>query len=84
MRTVLALGSNLGRRFQTLQGAVDALFDAPGLEFVAVSPVLLRYFTKGMENVYTTFANGMDEALAVLKAAKLARCSQAQSNPSSV
>ncbi|MDA0636960.1 2-amino-4-hydroxy-6-hydroxymethyldihydropteridine diphosphokinase [Nonomuraea sp. MCN248] len=39
MRTVLALGSNLGRRFQTLQGAVDALFDAPGLEFVAVSPV---------------------------------------------
>lgn len=39
MKTVLALGSNLGRRFQTLQGAVDALFDAPGLTFVAVSPV---------------------------------------------
>ncbi|MFG1946084.1 2-amino-4-hydroxy-6-hydroxymethyldihydropteridine diphosphokinase [Nonomuraea sp. NPDC048826] len=39
MKTVLALGSNLGRRFQTLQGAVDALFDAPGLEFVAASPV---------------------------------------------
>ncbi|GAA5082811.1 2-amino-4-hydroxy-6-hydroxymethyldihydropteridine diphosphokinase [Thermocatellispora tengchongensis] len=39
MRAVLALGSNLGRRFDTLQGAIDALFDAPGLEFVAVSPV---------------------------------------------
>lgn len=39
MKVVLALGSNLGSRFQTLQGAVDSLFDAPGLEFVAVSPV---------------------------------------------
>ncbi|WP_214413228.1 2-amino-4-hydroxy-6-hydroxymethyldihydropteridine diphosphokinase [Sphaerisporangium fuscum] len=39
MKVVLALGSNLGRRFDTLQGAVDALFDAPGLDFVAVSPV---------------------------------------------
>ncbi|WP_084958789.1 2-amino-4-hydroxy-6-hydroxymethyldihydropteridine diphosphokinase [Thermoactinospora rubra] len=39
MKAVLSLGSNLGRRFQTLQGAVDALFDAPGLEYIAVSPV---------------------------------------------
>ncbi|MFF5208454.1 2-amino-4-hydroxy-6-hydroxymethyldihydropteridine diphosphokinase [Streptosporangium sp. NPDC000396] len=39
MKVVLALGSNLGDRFDTLQGAVDSLFDAPGLEFVAVSPV---------------------------------------------
>ncbi|MCT9929763.1 2-amino-4-hydroxy-6-hydroxymethyldihydropteridine diphosphokinase [Planotetraspora sp. A-T 1434] len=39
MRVVLALGSNLGRRIDYLQGAVDALFDAPGLSFVAVSPV---------------------------------------------
>ncbi|MFC4533727.1 2-amino-4-hydroxy-6-hydroxymethyldihydropteridine diphosphokinase [Sphaerisporangium dianthi] len=39
MKVVLALGSNIGRRFETLQGAVDALFDAPGLDFVAVSPV---------------------------------------------
>ncbi|MEV0586926.1 2-amino-4-hydroxy-6-hydroxymethyldihydropteridine diphosphokinase [Nonomuraea sp. NPDC050310] len=39
MKAVLALGSNLGRRFETLQGAVDALFDAPGLDYVAVSPV---------------------------------------------
>lgn len=39
MKAVLALGSNLGERFQTLQGAVDTLFDAPGLEFVKVSPV---------------------------------------------
>ncbi|MGW0802187.1 2-amino-4-hydroxy-6-hydroxymethyldihydropteridine diphosphokinase [Nonomuraea sp. NPDC002799] len=39
MKVVLALGSNLGQRFQTLQGAVDTLFDAPGLEFVKASPV---------------------------------------------
>ncbi|MGW0483208.1 2-amino-4-hydroxy-6-hydroxymethyldihydropteridine diphosphokinase [Nonomuraea sp. NPDC003214] len=39
MKVVLALGGNLGRRFLTLQGAVDTLFDAPGLEFVAASPV---------------------------------------------
>ncbi|RJL22571.1 2-amino-4-hydroxy-6-hydroxymethyldihydropteridine diphosphokinase [Bailinhaonella thermotolerans] len=38
-RVVLSLGSNLGDRFDTLQGAVDALFDAPGLDFVAVSPI---------------------------------------------
>ncbi|GAA0379791.1 2-amino-4-hydroxy-6-hydroxymethyldihydropteridine diphosphokinase [Microbispora corallina] len=39
MRVVLALGSNLGRRIDYLQGALDALFEAPGLTFVAVSPV---------------------------------------------
>jgi len=39
MRVVLALGSNLGDRFGTLQGALDALFEKPELTFVAVSPV---------------------------------------------
>ncbi|PZG10618.1 2-amino-4-hydroxy-6-hydroxymethyldihydropteridine diphosphokinase [Nonomuraea aridisoli] len=39
MKVVLSLGGNLGNRFQTLQGAVDTLFDAPGLEFVKASPV---------------------------------------------
>ncbi|MEU0564523.1 2-amino-4-hydroxy-6-hydroxymethyldihydropteridine diphosphokinase [Nonomuraea sp. NPDC005983] len=39
MKTVLAFGSNLGHRFQTLQGAIDSLFDAPGLDFVTASPV---------------------------------------------
>ncbi len=36
---MLSLGSNLGDRLDNLQGAIDALFDAPGLEFVAISPV---------------------------------------------
>ncbi|MFC0038259.1 2-amino-4-hydroxy-6-hydroxymethyldihydropteridine diphosphokinase [Actinomadura rayongensis] len=38
-RVVLSLGSNLGDRLDNLQEAVDALFDAPGMEFVALSPV---------------------------------------------
>ncbi|HEU5024607.1 MAG TPA: 2-amino-4-hydroxy-6-hydroxymethyldihydropteridine diphosphokinase [Spirillospora sp.] len=38
-RVVFSLGSNLGDRLDNLQEAVDALFDAPGLEFVASSPV---------------------------------------------
>ncbi|MFI0742597.1 2-amino-4-hydroxy-6-hydroxymethyldihydropteridine diphosphokinase [Streptomyces sp. NPDC021100] len=36
---VLSLGSNLGNRLETLQGAVDALEDTPGLRVKAVSPV---------------------------------------------
>ncbi|MBB5939389.1 2-amino-4-hydroxy-6-hydroxymethyldihydropteridine diphosphokinase [Streptomyces zagrosensis] len=36
---VLSLGSNLGNRLETLQGAVDALEDTPGLRIKAVSPV---------------------------------------------
>jgi 2-amino-4-hydroxy-6-hydroxymethyldihydropteridine diphosphokinase len=37
--TVLSLGSNLGDRLDNLQEAVDALFDAPGLDFIGLSPV---------------------------------------------
>jgi len=36
---VVALGSNLGNRLETLQGAVDALEDTPGLRVKAVSPI---------------------------------------------
>jgi len=38
-RVVIALGSNLGDRLDNLQGGLDALFEGPGLEFVAMSPV---------------------------------------------
>lgn len=38
-RLVFGLGSNLGDRLRNLQGAVDALFDTPGLVFIAISPV---------------------------------------------
>ncbi|PAZ14489.1 2-amino-4-hydroxy-6-hydroxymethyldihydropteridine diphosphokinase [Streptomyces sp. SA15] len=36
---VISLGSNLGNRLETLQGAIDALEDTPGLRIKAVSPV---------------------------------------------
>lgn len=36
---VIALGSNLGNRLETIQSAVDALADTPGLKVKAVSPV---------------------------------------------
>ncbi|MEU6531737.1 2-amino-4-hydroxy-6-hydroxymethyldihydropteridine diphosphokinase [Streptomyces sp. NPDC046928] len=36
---VISLGSNLGNRLETLQGAVDALADTPGLRIKGVSPV---------------------------------------------
>jgi 2-amino-4-hydroxy-6-hydroxymethyldihydropteridine diphosphokinase len=42
-RVVLALGSNLGERLANLQGAADALFGEPGLDFLAVSPL---YWTR--------------------------------------
>lgn len=38
-RAVVSLGSNLGNRLETLQGAVDALEDTPGVRVKAVSPV---------------------------------------------
>lgn len=38
-QAVLSLGSNLGERFATLQGAVDALLDTPEVKVVSVSSV---------------------------------------------
>jgi 2-amino-4-hydroxy-6-hydroxymethyldihydropteridine diphosphokinase len=38
-RAVISLGANLGNRLETLQGAVDALEDTPGVRVKAVSPV---------------------------------------------
>ena len=38
-QAVLALGSNLGERFNTLQGAINALADTPEVKVVSVSPV---------------------------------------------
>ncbi|MEU6526104.1 2-amino-4-hydroxy-6-hydroxymethyldihydropteridine diphosphokinase [Streptomyces sp. NPDC046924] len=38
-RAVVALGANLGNRLETLQGAVDALEDTPGIRVTGVSPV---------------------------------------------
>lgn len=38
-RVVIGLGSNLGERFETLQGAVDALADTPNVWITGVSPV---------------------------------------------
>ncbi|WP_017556222.1 2-amino-4-hydroxy-6-hydroxymethyldihydropteridine diphosphokinase [Nocardiopsis baichengensis] len=65
---VLALGSNMGDRMATLQGAVDALLGpqaAPGLSPVAVSPV------------YETAPVGGPEQGAYLNAVLVAACTLA-------
>ena len=36
---VLALGGNMGDRFELLQSALDALADAPGIQPLSISPV---------------------------------------------
>lgn len=76
-RAVLALGSNLGERLASLQGAVNALADTPDVWITAVSPV---YETEPVESpedagpylnavvlIDTTLAAGrlMDRALAI-------------------
>ena len=38
-RAVISIGANLGNRLETLQGAIDALEDTPGVRIKAVSPV---------------------------------------------
>lgn len=38
-RAVLAFGSNIGERLETLQAAMDALVDAPGVQPLSISPV---------------------------------------------
>lgn len=38
-RAVLALGGNLGDRLESLQSALDALGDAPGIQPISISPV---------------------------------------------
>ncbi|KUN95490.1 2-amino-4-hydroxy-6-hydroxymethyldihydropteridine diphosphokinase [Streptomyces caeruleatus] len=38
-RAVISLGANLGNRLETLQGAIDALEDTPGVRVKGVSPV---------------------------------------------
>jgi 2-amino-4-hydroxy-6-hydroxymethyldihydropteridine diphosphokinase len=38
-RAGIALGANLGNRLETLQGAIDALEDTPGVRVKGVSPV---------------------------------------------
>ena len=38
-RVVIALGSNLGERLATLQGAVDAIADTPDVWVTGVSPI---------------------------------------------
>ncbi len=38
-RAVISLGSNLGNRLETLQGAIDALEDTPGVRVKGISPI---------------------------------------------
>ena len=76
-RAVLALGSNLGERMGSLQGAVDALADTPDVWITAVSPVYetepvdsppeAKTFLNAVVLIDTTLAASrlMDRALAI-------------------
>ncbi|HEY0952127.1 2-amino-4-hydroxy-6-hydroxymethyldihydropteridine diphosphokinase [Nocardioides sp.] len=76
-RAVLALGSNLGDRFTSLQGAVGALADTPDVWITAVSPVYetepvdsppeAKTYLNAVVLVDTTLAASrlMDRALAI-------------------
>ena len=76
-RAVLALGSNLGERFTTLQGAVNSLADTPDVWITEVSPVYetepvdapegSRTFLNAVVLVDTTLAATrlLDRALAI-------------------
>ncbi|WP_243056236.1 2-amino-4-hydroxy-6-hydroxymethyldihydropteridine diphosphokinase [Nocardioides sp. SR21] len=76
-RAVLALGSNLGERLASLQGAVNALADTPDVWITAVSPVYetepvdcppdAKTFLNAVVLIDTTLAATrlMDRALAI-------------------
>lgn len=76
-RAVLALGSNLGERLASLQGAVNALADTPDVWITAVSPVYetepvdcppeAKTFLNAVVLIDTTLAASrlMDRALAI-------------------
>ncbi len=76
-RAVLALGSNLGERMASLQGAVNALADTPDVWITAVSPVYetepvdcppdAKTFLNAVVLIDTTLAASrlMDRALAI-------------------
>lgn len=76
-RAVLALGSNLGDRFASLQGALGALADTPDVWITAVSPVYetdpvdsppeAKTFLNAVVLIDTTLAASrlMDRALAI-------------------
>ena len=70
-RIVVALGSNLGERFATLQGAVEALADTPDLFLTGVSPV---YETEPVDSPVEgarSFLNAVVLADTTLPAARL-------------
>ena len=83
-RAVLALGSNLGERMATLQGAVNALADTPDVWVTGISPVYetepvdspedARPYLNAVVLIDTTLAANrlMDRALAVEDAGDLA------------
>lgn len=51
-RAVFSLGGNLEDRLEALQGAVDALLEAPGVTFAAVSPTYETAPVGGPEQPY--------------------------------
>lgn len=71
-RVVVALGANLGERFASLQGAVDALADTPDFFVTGVSPVYETEPVDAPEGVESkNFLNAIVLADTTLPAARL-------------
>lgn len=70
-RVVVALGSNLGERFASLQGAVDALADTPDFFVTGVSPVYETEPVDSPEADSPKFLNAIVLADTTLPAARL-------------
>jgi 2-amino-4-hydroxy-6-hydroxymethyldihydropteridine diphosphokinase len=77
-KVVLALGSNLGNREQTLQSAVEALKKTPGISKVKLSPMVesAAVTEEGIDHTRPVYLNAVVEIQTTLKPKELLSITQ--------